>query len=190
MVVEKPTCFWRSRLFDRAVLHQRDAVGRGDGHQFDVDLGQLEFSLDAFDGLEHQFMRITDDLLLVVVIREGNRRFAVAEGDGAGVLDLFQGQGFLRLSRQNSGSTQGGGNCGGNGKFFHVVSCWGKEAAEWLRCLLVCRGRASYGHLLKEGRSTGFIGFYPMEENVTIGIPSPTFLPTSDFRQLECCGQH
>jgi hypothetical protein len=92
---------------DRAVLHQRDAVGRGDGHQFGVDLGQLEFSLDAFDGLQHQFMRVTDDLLLVVVIREGNRGFAVAEGDGAGVLDLFQGQGFLGLGRQNSGSSSG-----------------------------------------------------------------------------------
>ena len=58
-------------------------------------------------------MRVTNHLLLVVVIRERNRRLTVAQRDDAGFLDLLERGGFLCLSkgrqgeRGNQGSTDG-----------------------------------------------------------------------------------
>jgi len=64
-----------------------------------------------------------------------------------------------------------------------------EEAADGLRCFLVCRGRASDGHPAKNDKSSGFIGFYPNAATLAVGIPSPLVLQASDFRQRECYGR-
>jgi len=95
---------------DRTVLHQRDAVGRGDRHQLGVELGHLQFGLHRIDDLEHQLMRVADDLLLVVVIRKRDRRLAMAQGNDPRIVDLLQRTGQLlgekRWRREHADSEQ------------------------------------------------------------------------------------
>jgi hypothetical protein len=103
---------------DGSVLHQRNAVGRGDRLQVDLEIGQLEVGLDRIDDLHAQVHRIADGLLLVVEVGERDRRLTVTDRDGAGLLDLLQRAGeFLRLGGQgdagddrgNDGSNDGAG---------------------------------------------------------------------------------
>ncbi|SBT03752.1 hypothetical protein ACCAA_1120008 [Candidatus Accumulibacter aalborgensis] len=98
---------------DRAILDQRDAIRRGDRHQLDVELGEFQFSLDGIDRLEHHFLRVADDLLLVIIIRERDRRLAMPQGNDSRLLDLLQGTG--QLLRQNRRRRQGGGQHGSQG---------------------------------------------------------------------------
>ena len=53
---------------DRTILNQGNAISRRNRHQAGVDFRHLQLALDAIDNLEHQFMRVANDLLLVVVI--------------------------------------------------------------------------------------------------------------------------
>ncbi len=75
---------------DRAVCHQRNAGGRGDGLQLDLEFAELEVRLHRVDDLVAEVHRIADDLLLVVIVGERKRRFAMADRDRAGILDFFE----------------------------------------------------------------------------------------------------
>jgi len=58
--------------------------------------------LTGVDDLRAQVHRVADRLLLVVQVREGDRRFAVADRDRPGVLDLLQ-RAFERLRVHRDG---------------------------------------------------------------------------------------
>ena len=127
-VLEKPTCFWRSRIvggraaldIDGTVLHQRDAVGGSDRHQLDVELGQLLVFLNRLGDLEQNFVGEADDLLLVVVVRERNRGLTVTEGNRTGFFDLLQRRALLRNDRAAKAAATVADNT--EGSSFMVVS--------------------------------------------------------------------
>ena len=68
---------------DGAVRHQRDAVGRGDQLVVDLDRRHLQLGFDRVDDPVAQVHRVADRLLLVVVVGEGDRGVAVADGDAS-----------------------------------------------------------------------------------------------------------
>ncbi|MNC91792.1 hypothetical protein D3C83_81080 [compost metagenome] len=53
---------------DGAVGHQRNAGGGGDRIELDVDFGHLQLGLHGVDDAQAQVDRVTDRLLLVVVV--------------------------------------------------------------------------------------------------------------------------
>ena len=101
---------------DGAVLDQRDAVLGGDRRELDGEGRELEFGFDRVDDLEQQLLAVADHLLFVVVVREGNRRFPVAQRNRAAVLDLLESWRFLgdgRVGEQDGGGDQAAGGEGG-----------------------------------------------------------------------------
>jgi hypothetical protein len=66
-----------------------------------VELRHLELRPDRVDDAHAQIDRVADGLLLVVVIRERNRRVTVSDRDAAAVPDFLQRAGEL---------LRGGGN--------------------------------------------------------------------------------
>jgi hypothetical protein len=113
MLFEKLTCFCRSVVLV-VEPHSRSTEPfwtsvmrfRGDRHQLDVELGELQFGLDRIDRLEHHFLRVADDLLLVVVVRERDRRLPMPQGDDPGFLDLLQRTGQIPAPEPDSTSAR------------------------------------------------------------------------------------
>src|SRR5256885_250770 len=89
----------------RAVLHERDPVLRGDRDELHLQARRVQFLLQRRDDLEGEVLRVADHLLLIVVIRERNRRLAVADGDDPALLDLAQGG--TRILRRESRKREG-----------------------------------------------------------------------------------
>ena len=67
---------------DGPVLHERDAVLRGDRRELDLEAREPQLLPHGLHHREHDLVRVADHLLLVVVVGERDRRLAVAEGDG------------------------------------------------------------------------------------------------------------
>src|SRR5205823_2993696 len=80
---------------DGAVGEQRNAGRRRHRIELDRELVELEFVLHGVDDSVTDVDRKSDRLLDVIEIRERDRRVAVADGDGAGFLDLFERPGEL-----------------------------------------------------------------------------------------------
>ena len=124
---------------DRAVRHQRNAVADVTGLQVDLEVRHLELGLDRVDDLHADVHRVADDLLLVVVVRERDRRLAMADRDRAGVLDLLQRAGeFLRLRPVSANSAPGQRRQARFGKQLHASLLYGgrgprRADAEWRR---------------------------------------------------------
>jgi hypothetical protein len=101
---------------DRAVLHQRHAVGRSHGLVLDLDGRQLELGLHRLDDAVADLDAVAHGLQVAVQVREAERRLAVAEGDGAARLDLGERVALLRLRgserQQGAGHHEGGGTEG------------------------------------------------------------------------------
>src|SRR5207248_4739604 len=93
----------------RAVLHQRDAVLRSDRDELHLQVRELQLALRRVDDAQRDLLRVTDDLLLVVIIGEGDRRLAVPHRDDAALLDLLQSAGQLlrRRRERNDAEEQG-----------------------------------------------------------------------------------
>jgi len=92
---------------DVAGLQLRDPVARRHRLQVDFEIRHLELGLDRIDDLHAKVHRVADRLLLVVEVRERDRRLAMADRYRAGLLDLLQRAGeVLRLHRESDG---GGG---------------------------------------------------------------------------------
>ncbi len=82
---------------DGAVLQQRDPVLRGDRCELDLQAGQAERLLHPVDDQVGDLLRVAGDVAAAGLVRERDRRFAVADGDHARLLDLRQGVVRLRL---------------------------------------------------------------------------------------------
>jgi hypothetical protein len=97
-VLVNHTCFWRSTLFggraalqvDRAVRHERDAVGGSHELVVHLQVRVADRLLHVLDDARADVHGVAHGLLLVVVVRERNRRIPVTDRDRAGVLDLLQ----------------------------------------------------------------------------------------------------
>src|SRR6266705_2494984 len=75
---------------DGAVGHQRNARRRGDRIQLHQEVGHLQLRLDRVDDLAAEVDRVAEGRLLVVEVRKGDRRVAMAERDHARLLDLLE----------------------------------------------------------------------------------------------------
>ena len=64
--------------------------------------------LTASTILHAEVHRVADGLLVVVVVGERNRRVAVADGDGAALLDLLDGLGIRRRGNERAGHGRDG----------------------------------------------------------------------------------
>ena len=75
---------------DGAVRDQRNTGGRGDWIELHLQLVELELGFDRIHDAIAEIHGIAHDLLLIVIVGEWHRGFAVTQGDGAGLLDLLE----------------------------------------------------------------------------------------------------
>src|SRR6185369_4926473 len=92
-----------------------------------LDAGEFELLLDRAHDAHADVDRVADRLLLVVVVGERDRRVAMADGDGAGLLDLVEGAFLGQRGRREkrAGERRGGGlHCAMHCRTSWV---WGRE---------------------------------------------------------------
>ncbi len=102
---------------DGAVRQQRNARRRGDRIELHFELVELQLLLHRIDDAITDVHGEADRLLVVVEIGKRNRRIAIADGDGAGFLDVLQRSG--ELLRHGGACAQSAGQ--GNGHHFSDV---------------------------------------------------------------------
>jgi hypothetical protein len=95
-VMVKETCFSRSRLLV-VEPHSRSTVPLAISGM--RELGELELGFHCVDDPVAKVHGIADGLLLVVIVGERHRGFAVAQRDGACFLDLLERSGELLRER-------------------------------------------------------------------------------------------
>jgi len=120
---------------DRAVLHQRDAVGRGHFLVFDLDL-LAQLLADVVDRALAELDVVADVLAFAERVRQRARGATHAHDDGARVLDLLERVGGLRLRRGGDGQ-QGGDQKG----LLHVSSWFLEGERRFARHRLVANGK-------------------------------------------------
>ncbi|SPA35016.1 hypothetical protein CBM2637_B90078 [Cupriavidus taiwanensis] len=118
---------------DQPVHHRRNAVLRRERHPAHLQVLQAELLARRLGRAQAQVDGIAGRLALVVGKRERQRRFAVAQHDGAGVADLVEHRalGMRRCRGQHGGGgagseqdcrerAEGAGKAGGQGKGRHA----------------------------------------------------------------------